>query len=202
MHEPATVEALQVVLHDGATFVDLGSNEGYFSIIASTLVGSTGHVYAIEPQRRLQWILQKNIEFNRAYNVMVRKCAISDHVGTGSLYLSPNTNTGSSGFYRATRYQNRIESVETETLSNFFSREEIDSCDLLKVDIEGHEFEAILGSPDIFRAGAIKAVALEVHHAILRRRGLQAEEISRFLVSCGYHLDDRFPEFSMWVRRD
>jgi FkbM family methyltransferase len=200
VHEPFTVEALQSVLHSGATFVDLGSNEGYFSIIASKLVGRTGMVYAVEPQQRLQAVLQRNIDMNQARNITVRSCAVSDQVGTQQLHLAPDTNTGSSGFYRATRYHTRVESVDTVTLSGFFKKEHIDHCDLLKIDIEGHEHEAVLGSSEVFQSGVIKALALEVHHEILRRRGLDAKEITEFLARCGYHLDGRFPETSMWVR--
>lgn len=200
IHEPSTVQALQAVLSEGNTFIDLGSNEGYFSIIASALVGNTGRVYAIEPQRRLQMVLQKNIELNGARNIVIRRCAISNQAGKANLYLSPNTNTGSSGFYRATRYGNWKETVETETLDAFFQRERISSCDLLKIDIEGHEYEAIFGSTDIFRSGAIKAVVLEIHREILKRRGLAAEKITDFLADCGYCLDERFAETSMWIR--
>src|SRR2546423_2566376 len=46
--EPSTVAALQENLGPGQTFVDLGANEGYFSVIASRIVGPSGRVIAIE----------------------------------------------------------------------------------------------------------------------------------------------------------
>ena len=49
-YEPGTRHILQKYLSVGSTFIDLGANEGYFSIIASQIVGHSGEVIAIEPQ--------------------------------------------------------------------------------------------------------------------------------------------------------
>jgi hypothetical protein len=57
---------------------------------------------------------------------------------------------------------------------------------LLKVDIEGYEYEAILGSQEVFRSGKIRAIALELHPGAIRKRGLDPEAIPTFLECCGY----------------
>ncbi len=202
IHEPYTIGALKALLSDGSTFIDVGANEGYFSVIASGLVGKRGTVVAIEPQHRLQDVLQANIDLNGATNITVRQCAVSDHAGSRKLHLAPDTNSGSSGFDRATRYRTRTESVDTITLEGLVQQEGIDRCDLLKIDIEGHEYEAVLGSPELFMNGRIRAIALEVHHAILQRRGLDETEIFTFLSRCGYHIDRRFPQACVWTRHE
>ena len=70
-YEPAMTAVLGRYLKQGDVFVDLGANEGYFSVIASPLVGSAGRVIAIEPQSRLQNTIQENLALNGCNNVKV-----------------------------------------------------------------------------------------------------------------------------------
>jgi len=53
----------------GSTVVDVGASWGYFSIIASLLVGETGHVVALEPNEARFHVLQKNLRVNARENV-------------------------------------------------------------------------------------------------------------------------------------
>ena len=62
----------------------------------------------------------------------------------------------------------------------------------MKMDIEGFEYEAVLGSPDVFRQGLVEYFALELHPTILSRRGKQEKDIVDFLKDCGYRRDGRF----------
>jgi hypothetical protein len=62
----------------------------------------------------------------------------------------------------------------------------------MKVDIEGFDYEAVLGSRDVFRRGAIEYLALELHSTILDRRGKPEKDIVDFLNECGYRRDERF----------
>jgi 23S rRNA U2552 (ribose-2'-O)-methylase RlmE/FtsJ len=54
-YEPDLVDALKKILREGDVFLDIGANEGFFSIIASKLVGKTGKVISIEPQSLGLW---------------------------------------------------------------------------------------------------------------------------------------------------
>ena len=73
---------LDELLKDVDTFIDIGANEGYFSILGGKLVGKKGRVIAIETQTRLQSIINKNIQlknfpilksFNRLYLIKMEK---------------------------------------------------------------------------------------------------------------------------------
>jgi hypothetical protein len=66
------------------------------------------------------------------------------------------------------------------------------SIDLMKIDIEGFEYEAILGSPTAFREHRVKAVALELHPEAIRERDLKPEAIVSFLENCGYRRAENF----------
>jgi len=51
---------LLTYLAEGMTFVDVGANLGYFTLLAATLVGPSGLVHAFEPARRTCGILRHN----------------------------------------------------------------------------------------------------------------------------------------------
>lgn len=191
-YEPHMTETLENILKPSGVFVDIGANEGYFSILAGRIVGSTGRIIAVEPQERAALILAENIKLNALSNVTVVRAAVSDRVGQASLHLSPDTNTGSTSLIQTTRYRLPTEAVQTATLSELFERYRIEVADLVKVDIEGFEYEAILGSPNIFRERRVRYLALELHPPLLERKGVEANAIMKFLAECGYVTDRRF----------
>jgi FkbM family methyltransferase len=170
-YEPELSHAVRTLLREGDIFLDVGANEGFFSIVASKAVGSTGHVIAIEPQSRLQEVVARNIRENDALNIDLIQRAISDDHGVAALSLSPEMNTGSSGIFRAPRYGVPTQDVLQTTLDRLFKLLSLRSVRLMKIDIEGFEYEAVLGSCDVFRAGVIEYLALERHPTILRRPG-------------------------------
>jgi FkbM family methyltransferase len=192
IYEPQMLKVIKECLRPGGLFVDLGANEGYFSVVASKIVGSAGRVFAIEPQRRLQPVIDRNLARNDCQNVIVLPLAISDDSKPLTLHLSPDMNTGSTAAIQTTRYPLSTQKAESITLGELFEQQRIDTCDLLKVDIEGYEYEAILGSPELFSAGRVRVIALELHPHVLGKRKLKPERITSFLTTCGYRLDRSF----------
>lgn len=191
-YEPDMASVLEALLAPGAVFVDLGANEGYFSVLAARLVGDRGRVVAIEPQGRLGPVIERNLTLNGVSNAALVRAAVTDRPGTAVLYIAPDTNTGATGLDRATRYQVATETVPTLTLAQVFDQSGLRDVDLLKVDIEGFEYEAVLGSPELFRERRVRAVALELHPTILARRGLDADRILAVFRDAGYEVDARF----------
>ena len=118
-YEEEVIESLEGILKPGDTFLDLGANEGFFSILGSKIVGPSGKVIAIEPQTRLQSVLVKNIAENKAFNVNVYQRVISDSQGIATLTLSPDMNTGSSGLIRVTKYKTATEEIIQLTFQQF-----------------------------------------------------------------------------------
>ena len=82
----------------------------------------------------------------------------------------------------------RKEAVPSLTLSKLLEREGISECDLIKIDIEGAEYDVLLGSEDVLRRGALRHIAVEIHDSILRRRGITWRMLHDWMLSCGYRL--------------
>lgn len=178
-------ELLVRILRPGDTYIDIGANEGFLCVTAARLVGPTGRVIAVEPQQRLQPVLQRNFALN-AVRVETHAVAISDHAGTAELRLAPDMNNSSTGFATATRYPLKKQPIEILTLAAFLARLRVEGPFVLKMDIESWEHEAILGSPALFREQRVRALFLELHPNLLQQRGLDPGAIPDFLTSCGY----------------
>jgi len=191
-YEPQLADSLKKILKEGDTFLDVGANEGFFSILASKLVNVTGNVVSIEPQSRLQRVIFRNMLENSAYNINILQRAISDSIGTAILSLSPDMNTGSSGIFRLTQYEVPTEMIPQITLSELLRLLRVDRIKLMKIDVEGFEYEAILGSKDVFRGNIIENIALELHPTILQRRGKSESDILDFLTENGYRRNEEY----------
>ncbi len=185
VYDPATLAVIHRLVRPGDTFIDIGANEGYFTVVASRLVGPSGHVLAVEPQLRLEAVLARNLALNQCANVTVIQAAISDHSGTSAIHLTPDMNNAASGLAAPTRYRLPTQPTVLMTLADLLARAP-GSAPVMKMDIESFEHEAIHGGEALFRAGAVRALILELHYGMLRKRKLDVEAVPRLLRACGY----------------
>jgi FkbM family methyltransferase len=122
----------------GAVFYDLGANVGFYSLLASVLVGN-GKVFAFEPLPANVRYLRKHLDLNRIKNVEVFEMAMSDQAGQASFQEEE------------TRAMGRLDAggtiqVVTATLDSLLQEQVIDPPGFIKMDIEGAEFQALLGA--------------------------------------------------------
>ena len=191
-YEEGLTQLVRAVLEPGDTFFDVGANESYFSILASSLVGHDGLVVAVEPQQRLNAVIQRNICENSAHNILSLRYAISDSDGKAEFFLAPDINTGYSGLFRTAKYNLPTEIVPTITLQRLVQMLSLKKVKLMKLDVESYEYEVILGSKPVFESDLIENIVLELHPSVLEQRGKRVEDIEEFLLSAGYTKDSEF----------
>jgi FkbM family methyltransferase len=191
-YEPLLTSCIKSMLQPGDTFLDIGANESYFSILASSLVGPEGLVVAVEPQQRLNAVIQRNICENSAHNILSLRYAISDTDGKSEFFLAPDINTGYSGLFRTAKYNLPTEIVPTITLERLVKMLSLKKVKLMKLDVESYEYEVILGSKPVFESDLIENIVLELHPSVLEQRGKRVDDIEEFLLSAGYRKDNEF----------
>jgi FkbM family methyltransferase len=76
--EPEVQHALADRLAPGGTFIDVGANVGFFTLIGARLVGPDGAVHAFEPVPETAATLRCNVELNHLPQVSVHECALTD----------------------------------------------------------------------------------------------------------------------------
>ena len=138
-------QLLRRELSPGHVFIDIGSNLGWFSILAAQLVGGKGRALAFEPDpvsyesivrsTRLNALEQRLTAFNMA---------LSAEDGEMALHRDPRGLRSS--LVTATRYA-EVLSVPVSSLDAMAERGElgVDRIDLIKVDVEGQEPSTIRG---------------------------------------------------------
>lgn len=94
VYESEVAHVLLRTLRSGDTFVDVGANNGFFTLLGSLLVGPTGTVHAFEPGENVLPALRKNIEINDLKNVQVHDCALWYNTTPKKFYLNSDSPGG------------------------------------------------------------------------------------------------------------
>jgi FkbM family methyltransferase len=136
-YEPETTRRFLELLRPGDTLIDAGAHAGYFSLLAATLVGANGRVIAIEPMAEL---LPQNIQLNSFPHVEVLPCALHQSEGQCNLYEGEQGNTGMQSLLPGRKV---ITLTKTIPLDAFC--DEQGPIRLIKLDVEGAEYAALLG---------------------------------------------------------
>jgi len=183
--EAQKTQLVQSVLRPQDTFIDVGGNEGYFSIVASSQIQS-GKIYCIEPQSRLQPIIDVNVRANEAHVIKVLQCALSSERGRVEIFTRPSTNTGASSIFQHWRFGSSSEIVQAATLDHIFAENKIGDARLIKVDCEGAEHKVVAGANRVLRQQAVDFIAMEYHPSICGTK--KCHETHHKLKSAGYVL--------------
>ena len=72
-YEPEITDLIKRTLKPGDTFVDIGANTGYYTVLASLLVGSEGTVHSFEPIPYIFSEMQANVSLNSLSNVFLNQ---------------------------------------------------------------------------------------------------------------------------------
>jgi len=144
-YEDGTLGLLERTLKSGDTFVDVGANNGYFSIAALPHVGESGKVISFEPSPSAFLRLTANWnKTGRPANWIIKQLALGEVSGRARLFRSPQED-GQDSLVRA-----QLTSVEVEVRQ--LDDELINTCPkLIKVDTEGSEESVLNGTQNTLR---------------------------------------------------
>jgi FkbM family methyltransferase len=149
-YEPQYVDVLRALLSPGDKVFDIGANIGFYSVLFSRWVATAGKVVAYEPDSTNFALLKRNLKSNRCENTVVREIALSNQSGEDLFSLDTVTRStghlGAGPTYGETIFGRAKETtvrVNTRTLD-----EEVELWgppNLIKLDIEGGEFDVLCG---------------------------------------------------------
>jgi FkbM family methyltransferase len=191
--EPAVTLLVRTALGPGMTFVDVGAQWGYYTLVSAVRVGRSGRVLALEPHPELFGRLADNVARNDLTWVALRRLAVGagtarqvlvgfeEHAGNqGGAWLRPGADP-------AARADGRTEQVvEVRALDDLAREEGLGTIDLVKMDIEGGEAMAVRGMAGLLSKGRIRRLVIEVHGDGLARCGGSLETFYEDLESAGY----------------
>jgi FkbM family methyltransferase len=188
-YEPPIQRALARCLKPGDVFYDIGANVGFFSILAATLTGSGGAVYAFEPVPDNVASIHRNVRLNGLTNVKVHAVAVAATSGREELVLARNrggASLASAGVHVPDPAATMP--VRTVAIDEFIQRPNTAPPTLVKIDVEGAELGVLQGMQRTMRAHR-PVVLYEVDDAdemTMHRRWTQLDE---FVAANGYRIE-------------
>jgi FkbM family methyltransferase len=193
-YEPQETLLLRHILRDGMTFVDVGANWGYFTLLAAHLVRRNGRVLSLEPDPRLFTLLESCVRRNALSQVTLLQLAAGNMLGEVGLwgYKETDGNFGISTTVGAQARSLDSLTVEVTTLERVLDQHNVRRVDCMKIDIEGAEEAAIDGLGNALRTHRVARMLLELHPAQLAEQGSSPKRIAERLIALGYtgfHID-------------
>ena len=189
--EPNEFAFLDRVVRPGMTFVDIGANEGLFTLFAARRVGRHGRVVAVEPSSRERRSLAANIARNRLGNVSVVPHALADRAGSARLQIAAKLHGGHNtlgAFSYADVGAVAVEDVPVETLDALADRLALGRVDVIKIDVEGAEVKVLSGGRKLLAAHR-PILLIEANDGALRGQGASTEALLATLRELGYRID-------------
>jgi FkbM family methyltransferase len=137
-------------LKPGIVFIDIGAHLGYYTLLASELVGPQGEIFSFEPSSIFSFLKENTISKK---NVMVFKEAIADKNSEIDFYEFPvlysEYNTIHIDQFKNEnwigKYRPRQTKIQGTTLDTFIRKQNIDPA-IIKIDAEGAELNVLRGA--------------------------------------------------------
>ena len=167
----------------GVVAVDCGANIGVHTIEWAKLLHNRGRVIALEAQEQVYYALCGNIALNNCFNVRALNCASGDQDKIIDIpmpdYFKPSS-FGSLEIKQSDESENigqlleEFSTVQQITLDSLH----LDRLDLLKVDVEGMEFETL--------AGAKQTISQHTPQMLIEAIKINGDKMRHLLDNWGY----------------
>jgi FkbM family methyltransferase len=149
--EKSTVVTLQKLVRPGDTVFDIGANIGAHTLGMAQSVGPAGKVFAFEPTDFAFEKLKRNLALNpqlqaRTSAHQILLAATSSAALDPQIYASWPLKTDDAVHPKHRGRLVTTANATIDTLDDFVEREGITRLDLIKIDVDGHEFPVLQGA--------------------------------------------------------
>ena len=183
---PSLAAVFEAALEPGDVVLDVGANVGVYTAVAARLVGPEGSVLALEPLPFPRQALMELVRRNGFTQVRVLPLAAGASQGSMQLHVTP----GASGLTSAYARGNASERVDVErtTLDAVVHNSGGPPPRLIKIDVEGFEFDVIKGATSLLTTENPPLVLFESDQSLLAPSGGTFADIQKWLAVRGYEL--------------
>jgi FkbM family methyltransferase len=194
-YDPSEIEVLKQLLTtkrqhvDGnVTVFDCGANIGVFAVEIARFMRDWGRIVAIEAQERLFYALAGNLAVNNCFNAKAIWAAVAAENDVIDIPEPNYCKPGSFGSFELKQQlgtENIGQDIDYSRPTSCVLTIKIDDCtsgriDLIKLDIEGMELEAL--------QGAIKTIKRDRPLLYIEVIKVDRDELEQFLAPLGYKL--------------
>jgi FkbM family methyltransferase len=173
---------------EGSHFLDIGAHYGYFTLLASHLVGNSGKIMSFEPAENSHKLLSINTK--NLKNTSVFKLAVSKSEGTLVFYEFPNLHSEYNSS-DVSQFENEAWFTNSKPIKVEVQATTIDAItgdkpfypQLIKIDVEGGEYDVIKGGINYLKNYAPKII---MEYLEPNRKNESHKKALDLLLSIGY----------------
>jgi FkbM family methyltransferase len=198
--EPEVTAFIQATLKPEGVFVDVGANLGYYSILAGSLVGWGGKVYAFEPNPKLYDLLRKAVIANWMTSfVTSERIAVYEDTRVVDFFVSAHF-AGNSTLAPLQVGEGEVDAiakmeVQAISLDEYFA-DIARPIDMVKIDVEGAELQVFRGMRGVLERNRDVVVVCEWSQGQLRDSGTDPGELLTEFTRGGFDVYRLEPELA------
>lgn len=186
-YERLITMTIERIVRDGDVLVDVGANFGWYTTLFGKLA-KNGQIYGYEPNSLTFDLLKKNIRLNNlTNNVDIGHFAVSSEQGKTVFLAAEKGNTAVGHVLGDLRGADDGEAVATVTLDNELS-DHYGKISVVKIDVEGHEYEVLLGMEKIIKDNNPPVLIMEINVKNLSRGGSSKQKVMDYLTLNNYRI--------------
>jgi FkbM family methyltransferase len=183
-------------IKQGMTVVEIGSNVGYYTLLAASLIGPAGKIYAFEANSEIAEILFQSMAINGFLDrVTIINKAVSDKSGRIKFHKLKHLQGGSSisdvseGIIKFQKYMDHVETVDVEAVSldDYFAGNN-PNIDAIKIDAEGSEALIFYGMKELLKKNPRANIICEFTPDLISGTGEDPKHFLEEIISHGFRL--------------
>jgi FkbM family methyltransferase len=186
VHEPDLSKWLleNVAFEHGDVVFDIGANIGWYALLLDRTVPHGVEIFAFEPDAANFALLQENLRLNQARSVVPVNRAVGADAATRTLYRYANKNLGRHSLLPLN--DGEQVPVEVTSLDGFVEERSLQNRvpRLIKVDVEGYEFQVLAGATSVLRA--CDTVLAEYSPGLMQQAGEDPRRLLDLLHAAGF----------------
>lgn len=148
-------DVLNKINKDKLVIFDVGANKGNYSKMIIEKIDRNKDIYLFEPAKSTFKLLENNLITQNNTNIYLNNTGFGSKKETKTLFYDKEASGKASVYCRKldhfNLYFDKKEKIEINTIDSYCKENGIFRIDLLKLDIEGHEYEALKGAENMFK---------------------------------------------------
>ena len=181
--DPHVETCIRTILRPGQTAIDVGANVGYFTAVMAQCVGPDGRVWSFEPVPETFELLQQCNALNDHAHVTAMPVALG--ATNGSIEITYDRRHSGIATMHPDHVAGDTQRVQMRCLDALVAAGEVGRRpDLIKVDVEGHELDALRGARETI-AQASPTIVFELNERTARVAGWTLSQAAELLLSLG-----------------
>lgn len=184
-YSPAITAILRKYLSPDSVFLDIGANIGWFTMVASTIIGPRGHIHAFEPRQQTVAYLRRSVALNElGARVTVHDYGLDSAMRDGYLSWKPDDRNPGHSFLTGAGALPGVESHPIKLLP--LDALNLGPVDVIKIDVEGAEMRVMSGAKATIEASRPVILAELFPLQLQQVSGVSAAEFIGWFADLGY----------------